>query len=204
MGKALVHAVGDGAIGKQRGKNLSTAIKQVAGTTDIQIGFLLTGKRGSRQVFCSGGAANCYIGILAVLLFHLLISLLDLISQLLGDLAIHDPLPDLRSRCEQGIEVMSIQPIECSSDFFMEIVVFNVKPVGRRGGSKAIWNLDTLVGQGAEHLSQGSVFPTNNWYIVDTQFRKPFDVLHRAISLLFCLSTQGKNVKFLCSPSLLR
>ena len=58
MGKALVHAVADGAVVVQRGKHLFDFVQHRVNTRHIQKRFLLTGKRGIRQVFCSGRRPN--------------------------------------------------------------------------------------------------------------------------------------------------
>src|SRR5690606_37015267 len=56
--EALVHAVGDGAVVEERGEDFLGRADHVVHATDVEEGFLLTGKGGIRQVFGGGGGTH--------------------------------------------------------------------------------------------------------------------------------------------------
>ena len=63
MVKAVVQAIRDGAVRKERGKAFEAGFSQGVFASDVQIGFLLSGERGGRQVFGCGGATHCHISV---------------------------------------------------------------------------------------------------------------------------------------------
>jgi hypothetical protein len=77
MVKALDLAVGDGPVGKQAGKTVVTGIEHCPHSTHVQVGLLLAGKAGIRQVFCRGTGAHRHIGVGAVALAQLLVGFGD-------------------------------------------------------------------------------------------------------------------------------
>ena len=56
--KILVDAIGNGAVIEQRGKYITHGIQHVLDANDVQMGFLLPGKRSIRQIFCGCGRTH--------------------------------------------------------------------------------------------------------------------------------------------------
>lgn len=154
MGEALVDAIGDGAIGKQRGKDLFAGAEQMLAAADVEIGLLLAGKRCAGQVFGGGGAAHGDIGVVAVFLFQLAIGLLDLIGEVWWQFAVQDPAADLGTGGGEGAGVMGIQAFERSADLVVQLVVRDVVAIGVGSGGKTIRDLDPLRRQRLVHLAE--------------------------------------------------
>lgn len=58
MRKAFVHAVADGAVVVEAGKDLLGLVQDLLDALDVEEGFLLTCERGIRQVLCGCGRSH--------------------------------------------------------------------------------------------------------------------------------------------------
>ena len=118
MRKALVHAVGNGAVVVQRREHLLHGLEHIVDADHVQEGFLLTSKRRVRQVFRRGrgthGKRHFGVGI-----GHQLgVELVDFGGQAWLEWRFHDPLTDLGAGLRQRAHVIDVQPFEALGDAF--------------------------------------------------------------------------------------
>ncbi|MBA7629862.1 hypothetical protein ES703_37369 [subsurface metagenome] len=93
LAKALIVAVGDGPVGKKRGKATLTGIDEGIFSPDIQKGLLLSGKGGIREVFCSGRGAHCHISPFSIAALHGVVASDNGLGEIRGEVGVSDDLP---------------------------------------------------------------------------------------------------------------
>jgi hypothetical protein len=82
--EAVIDAIDDGAVGKDRGEAAAASLKQIALATYIQKALVLAGEAGGRQVFGGGRAAHRNRNPGAAFLFESAIGGRDFCTELRG------------------------------------------------------------------------------------------------------------------------
>ena len=109
MGKALVHAIGDGTIVVQRREDFLDGVQDVFEAADVEEGFLLAGERGIRQIFGRGRRAYSKRSLRTALGDQSGVMHGDFFFELFRERGIDHPLADLGTRLQQGIHIVHIQ-----------------------------------------------------------------------------------------------
>lgn len=107
MGKALVHAIRDGAIVVQGREHMADLVQHIVDADHVQEGFLLAGERGVGQVFGGGGRTDgeraLAVGV------ELGERVMDVLLELGRERSVDDPLPDFRAGFGERAHVFRIQ-----------------------------------------------------------------------------------------------
>ena len=154
MVKAFVNAIGDGAVVVERRKHVLHGHKDVFEAVNIQKGFLLSGKRSVREVFCRGAGADRDRQISRPGGHKLLVVSFNFGLECLGKRRVDNPLSDLRTTFRQLVGIIGIQGLQQFFDPRIQTAVTQKFPksLGRRG--EAPWNPDASLGELTDHFSQ--------------------------------------------------
>ncbi|VVM79051.1 hypothetical protein PS631_02233 [Pseudomonas fluorescens] len=185
MVKALVHAVGNGAIVEQRSEYFLGRADHVFNATDIEEGLLLASKGGVWQVFGGGRRAHGH-GHVVVALGHFGEGSADFGIQALGELGFHDPLTDLRAGLGQGVDVIHVQCVERGMDLRIQPALLEKVTVRLSRSGKAARHRDAGTCEVTDHLAEGCVLAPHMLYIMDAELIEGNYVLYQGD-----LSTNG-------------
>ena len=108
---ALVHAIGDGAVVEQGSKHMLHRHQHRIVTLDVQEGFLLSGKRGVRHIFC-GRRGTYGKGGLRIVSRELVVRVVNGFFQFRLERCVDDPLADLRPGFGKLGDVINIRFIQ--------------------------------------------------------------------------------------------
>ena len=108
MGEVFVDAVGDGAVVIQGRENVFDGSHHVFKAQDIQEGFLLTGKRGIRQVFCGGRGANRNRNVSTGVCNHVVVGGFDFCLQFFRERGFDDKLANFFADAHQFADIVNI------------------------------------------------------------------------------------------------
>ena len=177
MGKALVHAVADGAVVIQRGEYFLDFVQHLLDAHHVQEGFLLAGKRGIRQVFRRGGRTHGKAGLI-IACAQRGKGVANGFFQIGRERLRLDHAADFSAGCGQGVDVFNIQSGQLGLDFVVQPVVLEkfAKRVRRRG--KASGHPHALR-QLRDHLAQAGVFATYGIHIAHAEFFKRHNQIGR-------------------------
>ncbi len=169
MGKALVHAVGDGAVVVQRGEHVLDLVEHVVDAADVQVGLLLAGERGVGEVFGGGRRTHRERGLGAFALRHAGIELADFLFQARLERCGRDPVADLGAGLGQGLDVVDVQGLQALRDALGQVVVGKEVAEGERGGGKAARNPDAGFRQLGDHLPQRRILAADDFHVSHAQ-----------------------------------
>ena len=159
------HAVGDRPVGEERGIAATAGVKQGSLAPDVQIGFLLTGETGIRQILGRGAGADGdgQVG-LSGAAGKFLKGGNNFGAGLGRKLAGLDGLTDCGSGVGQG-DLARLQPGQGFGDHVIQTIGCQVIAEGVGGGGKTGRHLDALGAQLADHFAQGRVFAPHECHI---------------------------------------
>ena len=178
MGKALVHAVGNGAVVVKRGENVLHRLLHIVQAVDIQESFLLAGKRSVRQVFSSGRRAHRHRNIGAAGIGnHFVPRRRDFGVQLLWERRFQNPLADFLTHTRQFGHIFDVQTGQRGGNALVQAVVRQKGAVGFGGGGEAAGHAHAFFGKLADHFAQRGVLAAHALDIVHTQVFKPDNVV---------------------------
>ena len=150
MGKAVMHAIGNGAVVIERRKHLPHIRQQVVVALHMQIGFLLPGKRGVGQILGRGRRAHRNRHPIA----QREIGLRSPVSSAAGNAAASTQARISAPACGQRRHIGHIQRRQPVMDARTQIVVVEKIPERLRRGGEAARHLDAHAGQIGDHLAQ--------------------------------------------------
>ncbi len=182
--EVVVDPVGDRSIGEERGKTPDERLLQSLVATDVQVGLLLTRKRGRREVFGGCGAPDRDVGIRSVLIADHIVGGTDLVPEVIGDFGREDQVAGPLSSPRKIGDVVSIKP----GEGLFEVVEYPCGvedvPVALRGHGKPIRDLHALRGQLTVHLAERCVLPADETDILVSDIDKPADIFSVLLHLL--------------------
>ena len=155
--EAVVDAIGDGAVGEERGEDAPAGIQQGARAADVEIGLLLAGEGGRGQVLGRGGAAHGDVGIRAELGLELGVGARDLVGEVRRELPVGDPVADARAGARERLDVGDVQARQRLADALHEAVVLEVVAVALGGDGEAVRHAHPLRRELAVHLAERGV-----------------------------------------------
>ena len=180
--KPLMHAIGNRTVIEQRGENATTDAQQIFRATDIEEGVLLAGKGGVGEVLGRGRTAHRHIRLRPILPRQVRVRRRDFPGQVRRHVGVEYPAANVGAGLFQLCEVVRIDTLQARLDAFGEAIVFEIMPIGLRGGGKAVGYPHTLGAQVAEHLAQRSILPADHGDVVHSQFGKCADITHAWIT----------------------
>ncbi|OIQ78749.1 hypothetical protein GALL_395460 [mine drainage metagenome] len=156
MDEALVHAIGDGAVVVERGKHMSDLVEHGLDAADIEIGFLLSGERGVRQVFrrCGGAHRERRIRVAGG---QRGIRSADGLLEVGRKGRVDNPLADLFANLRQGAHVVRIQGGQRRFDAPLQPAGAQDFAEGMRRGAKPARHAHSGSGELADHFAQRSI-----------------------------------------------
>ena len=171
--ETLVHAVGNGAVGVERGETALAGFQQGGRSLNIQIGFLLAGKAGVGQVLGRGAGAHRDIHRAIVSGRELFVSREDGRLQARGQLGVQDRLPGGQAAPLQVGDVPGIEPIEDVPEPGRDAGVLDKIVIGRRRDGETIRHPDAPGRQFPDHLAEGRVLAADQRHILDADVLEP-------------------------------
>ena len=109
MIEALVDAIGDGAVGEERGEAAPACLEQRVAALHVEIGLLLAGEARVGQVFGGGAAAHGDIKGMRRLRRQVGVCLSNELLKVSGDFRRHDRMPDARPALSEVFDVARIE-----------------------------------------------------------------------------------------------
>ena len=177
MGKALVHAIADGAVVVQRGEHFLDLVQHLLDAHDIEKGFLLAGKRGVGQIFCRGGRAHGEAG-LRIAAIEGCERLTDGLFEIRRKgLLLHER-TDFGTRGGQRVDVVGVQRIQLGLDSGVQPVVFQELAKRMCRGGKAGGHAHPLR-QLRDHLAKAGVLAAHGLHVAHAEFFKRYDQIGR-------------------------
>ena len=194
--KALVHAVGDGAVVEQRGEHLVHAGFHMRQAADIEHGFLLTGEGRIRQVFSSRRRAHRPADLGAVLFFKRGVGRFERGIESRRKRGVHDPAADLGADLGQLAHIVDIQLVEFGVDPVGQALVSQKLAISMRGGGKATRHLDLPIGgQVTQHFTERGILATYFLDVAHLHFVQAQDVfVHLFLYWQFGTVTQSGSL----------
>ena len=162
MGKALVDAVGDGAVVVERGKDLADAVQDGVDADDIEDGLLLAGEGGVGQVLGGGAGAHGERDAGRGILREAGEVLADGLFQVRREGSLAHPAADLGTGLGQGLHVVGVEGGQTGVDALGEPVVVEEVPEGVCGGGKAARHLDARCRELADQLAQRGILAAHD------------------------------------------
>jgi hypothetical protein len=191
MFKALMHAIGNGAIVEERGKDFLDGDQDIVDALDVEEGFLLTGEGGIRQVLGGGGRAHGPGDFAARLGHQLLVIVIDGGFEGGREGLFHDPAPEAGTDLGQLGDVVHVQIIEQGLDALVQSVLGQELAVGVGGGGEAAGDPHADFRKVMDHFAQGGVLAAHDGHIVHAQVAEPADVLGHFKSPSSCREETG-------------
>ena len=151
--KPLVDAIGNGAVVIERSEYVLGRLKHVIDTLDIQIGFLLAGERGIRQVLCCGRGTHRERRI-RVIHGEFGVGVANLFFQRWLERCGGNELAYHRAGFRQRSQVCDIDCDDGSIDFLGQPVVLQEIPKRRSGGRKSTRNAHPRLSELTDELAQ--------------------------------------------------
>ncbi len=174
--EALVAAVADRAVGEQRGLTAPHGIDQHLLAAHVEVGVVLAGEAGGRQVLGGGRAAHRDAEILA----ELRLERAPGRAQLLLDRRRHrsavDDLSRARAGPRQGVGVALVEPVEQRVQFGPDAGSVERVAVGLRGDGKAVGHAHAQPRQALEHLAERGILAADQRQVGERQLAQPADV----------------------------
>ena len=157
-------------------KQRRQASRRLSLAGDVEVGLVLAGEAGRRQVLGRGGAANCEAHVLAVLLLQALVGGDDLGYEVVRQPGAVDDLPRALAAPRQVGHVVLVEAVECLAQRFQHARGFEHVAICLRGDSEAIRHEHALVRERAVHLPQRSVLAAHQRNVADPDLLKESDV----------------------------
>jgi hypothetical protein len=176
--EAAVHAVGDGAVVVEGGEAALDGVDQVVGALDVQVGLLLAGEGGVRQVLGGGGGTHRELQVFTGFRAHQAMVVADARFQSGRQRRFHHPAANLAPGLGQGDGVVDVEREELGGNAIRKSVVGQEFTEGIGRGGESAGDADPLVGQVVDHLPQGGVLATHLVHIVHGQCFKARDIVH--------------------------
>jgi hypothetical protein len=130
--EALVHAVGDGPVREQRREDALAGAQQVFVAAHVEVGFLLAGEGGVREVLGGGRGAHGHVRITAaIVLAQTVIGGADLRGDL-GGISPSMIQPRMLAPVLPALHVGDVEGGQGVGDFLAQVVVVEVGEVGAR------------------------------------------------------------------------
>ena len=177
MGKALVHAVADGAVVVQRSEYFLDFVQHIVNAHHVQEGFLLAGERGVRQVFGCGRRAHGEAG-LRIAPAQGGKGIANGFFEIGRERLLLDQRANFGARGRQRVHVVGIEGIEFGLNLRVQPVVLEEFAKCVRRGGKARGHAHALR-QLRDHLAQAGVFATHGVHIAHAEFFKRHDQIGR-------------------------
>ena len=140
MVEARLLAVVGGAVGEGGGVALLDLLHDHLGAVDVEVGVLLAGKAGIREVFCGGRGAHGDEGVVHVhLLAELCIGVLDVLNDVFGHFLCDDHGTDVVSHLAQERGVLDVGELfELVADLLVQTRPFHELTIRECRGREAI------------------------------------------------------------------
>src|SRR5208337_185626 len=114
MVEILVDTVGDRTVGEQGGKTFTAGLPERRVSTDVQVGFLLAGKRSRGEIFCGSRAPDRNIGIGAILFAEPVVGRADLVPDAVRDTGAKNQVPYFFPRSARSATLVLSRPARAS------------------------------------------------------------------------------------------
>ena len=193
--EAFVDTVRNGTVVVQGSEYMAHGFFNVFQAVDVQEGFLLTGERSVRQVFCccgrtygNGNVRTAGIG------NHFIPSCFDFSIQLFRERGIQNPLTDFFTHACQFGNIFNIQLFQGFGNTLAQTIVSQESAIGFGSGRKTTGNAYAFFSQLADHFAQRGIFTAHSLNVSHTQVFKPNNVVFGH------LCVQSKNVKKETNP----
>ena len=173
VGKALVHAVADGAVVVERGEHLFHLVQHVVDANHVQESFLLTGKGGVWQVFGGGRRTHGKRGF-GVAALQSGEGFTDGFFEVCWERLGLDHGADFGTDGGQRAHVFGVQGVEFGVDAVRQAIELEELAEGVGGGGKAGGHFDAGRQLG-NHLPQAGVFAADDLDVGHPQFFKGHD-----------------------------
>ena len=173
VGKALVHAVADGAVVVERGKYFADLVQHVFNAQHVQKRFLLTGERGVGQVFGRGRRAHGK-GRSRVARTQCLKCRADALLQIGRERLHFHHGADLSPGHGQGAHVLDIERAQARVDAAAQVLVGQKGTKSVRRGGKAGRHFHAF-GQLGNHFAQAGVFAAHGLDVAHAKVLKRHD-----------------------------
>ena len=190
--EAFVDTVRNGTVVVQGSEYMAHGFFNVFQAVDVQEGFLLTGKRSIRQVFCccgrtygNGNVRTAGIG------NHFVPSCFDFSIQLLRERSIQNPLTDFFTHARQLGNVFNIQLFQGFGNTLAQTIVSQESAIGFGSGRKTTGNAYAFFSQLADHFAQRGIFTAHSLNVSHTQVFKPNNVVFGHL----CVQSNPKMLK---------
>ena len=174
MGKALVHAVADGAVVVERGKDLADLVQHRLDAHHIEKTFLLTGEAGIGQVFGGGRRAHRERG-LGVVTGQRGERGANGRFQVGRERCVLNPATDLGAGRGQRTHVFGVQRIEPRVDLGGQPAMGQKLAKGMRRGRKAGWHPHAGSRKLADHFAETRVLAADRVDVVHAQLLEGHD-----------------------------
>jgi hypothetical protein len=181
--EAAVHAVGDGAVVVEGGEAALDGVDQVVGALDVQVGLLLAGEGGVRQVLGGGGGTHRELQVFTGFRAHQAMVVADARFQSGRQRRFHHPAANLAAGLGQGDGVVDVQRLSLAAMRSASPLWTKFTEGIGRGGESA-GDADPLVGQVVDHLPQGGILATDLVHIVHGQCFKARDIVHFILEIV--------------------
>ena len=173
LAEPLVVAVADGPVGEQRGEAALAGVDERLRAADVQVGVLLAGERGVRQILGRGRRAHRHVHLRAVLLLHLAVGAEDGRAQVGRELGGADDVAHLGAARLQVAQVVGVQVGQGVADGRLDPGLLEQVLVGVGGDGVAVGHLHALGGEFLVHFPKGGVLAADHRHVFDPNFVKP-------------------------------
>src|SRR5208337_500411 len=184
MVEILVDTVGDRTVGEQGGKTFTAGLPERRVSTDVQVGFLLAGKRSRGEIFCGSRAPDRNIGIGAILFAEPVVGRADLVPDAVRDTGAKNQVPYFFPPvCKIGNTGL-IETGQSLSDLVKDTPGSHYLPVCVGGYCKPVGDLHTCLRQILVHLAKRGVLAPDTGDIFVPDLIKPAYIFCRAHTML--------------------
>jgi len=166
-------AIRDSPIREEGGKAALAGINHGFRPTDIEVGVLLAGKGGVREVLGGGGRTDRNIDALAVFLFHFVVGADDRLAQVGRELGGADDISRFGTALLEVTQIVGVQPGQGVANGGLNPRLFEEVAIGKGGDGVPIGHRHPLRRQLLMHFTQGSILAAHYRHILDANVIKP-------------------------------
>ena len=156
MGKSFVDAVADGTVVVKRSKHFLHARENLIDAHDIEVGFLLTGERSIRKVFCGRRRANGNRDFFLPVLEPFVKSA-NFLFEFGRKRRFLNPFADVGACLSKCFDILNIKPGQALGDAVFKTAFLQKKTEGFSSRGKAVGNTDAGARKLTEQFAERSI-----------------------------------------------